>query len=378
MPQSTLIRSLAVIGDATEKNKMRNDWEGSSDKYARMIAGWLCKLGLVQKVGKNVTVSVCGNDYTETIGQSFMITAHGLTALNRAFGRSRHARISKNVCYEMLATKGAGREYLRTRRAYIIKLLSESRRAARVADISEYLLENNIRATDAAIRDDINGLQNIGFDIRAAGDEFAWNDKINDFVIPVHERIAEPSVEKMKDDLRVDITYISHDYLALLDLAYDGSQNRLFEMKTLALLTEECGYQGAHLGGSRKPDGVIYTDRLPDGYGVIIDTKAYSGGYNLPINQADEMQRYVQENQRRDTDENPNRWWDVFGTDIDRYYFMFVSGHFKGRYREHIERIAHITGTRGKALPVRDMLIAADKLKGDAWSYADAEQAFFE
>jgi hypothetical protein len=70
-----------------------------------------------------------------------------------------------------------------------------------------------------------------------------------------------------------------------------NTQNRLFEMKTLELLTEVCGYQGLHLGGSRKPDGVIYTDKISDNYGVIIDTKAYSGGYNLPINQADGMQR---------------------------------------------------------------------------------------
>ena len=49
-------------------------------------------------------------------------------------------------------------------------------------------------------------------------------------------------------------------------------------------MINECKYSGLHLGGGRKPDGIIYTQK----YGVIIDTKAYSGGYNLPISQSDE------------------------------------------------------------------------------------------
>ena len=82
-----------------------------------------------------------------------------------------------------------------------------------------------------------------------------------------------------------------------MDLAYDSKQNRLFEMKVIELLTEECGFQGLHLGGSRRPDGVLYTAGLTDNYGIILDTKAYSSGYSLPIAQADEMERYVRENQ---------------------------------------------------------------------------------
>ena len=42
------VRSLASSKDAKEKNKMKTDWDGSSDKYARMIAKWLEKLGLVK------------------------------------------------------------------------------------------------------------------------------------------------------------------------------------------------------------------------------------------------------------------------------------------------------------------------------------------
>jgi hypothetical protein len=377
MPQSTLIRSLAIIDDTAEKNKMRNDWEGSSDKYARMIAGWLGKLGLVQKINKSVMVAVGENDYTETIGQSFVITAQGQTALNRALGKSSHARISKNICYEMLATKDADREYLRARRAYIIKFLRESRNPLEIIDVFGYLDSRHIKATSDAIRDDIQGLRNIGLDVNLDGDTIVWNDKINDFVIPAPFEISPSKAEEIKDTLRVGIKNISHDYLSLLNLAYDSTQNRLFEMKTLELLTDECGYQGMHLGGSRKPDGVIYTNSLSENYGVIIDTKAYSGGYNLPISQADEMQRYVEENKRRDPHENPNKWWENFGCEVRRFCFMFVAGHFTGKYQEQIDRISRITNTRGAAVDVIRLLMTADKIKGAMYSYDDAERMLF-
>ena len=127
MPQKIFIRSL-VNATPKEKSAMKADWEGSSDKYARMIASWLEKLGLVQKVAKPISVSVSGREYIESIGQAYVITANGITALRKANGKSKHKRIAKNVCWEMLSTKGADREYLRTRRALVLKYLSESKK----------------------------------------------------------------------------------------------------------------------------------------------------------------------------------------------------------------------------------------------------------
>lgn len=67
---------------------MKTDWDGSSDKYARMIAKWLEKLGLVKQEAKPVTVTLAGRKYTESIGQSYVITGLGITALNRTLGKS--------------------------------------------------------------------------------------------------------------------------------------------------------------------------------------------------------------------------------------------------------------------------------------------------
>ena len=43
----------------------------------------------------------------------------------------------------------------------------------------------------------------------------------------------------------------------------------------MSLFVDELEYQGLHLGGSRRPDGIFYKDTN----GVIVDTKAYSSGY---------------------------------------------------------------------------------------------------
>lgn len=73
LPQDILIMTLANEEDTKEKNKLRTDTEGSSDKYARMIAKWLIKLDLVKQVTKQVTVQIGANTYTENIGQHMLL-----------------------------------------------------------------------------------------------------------------------------------------------------------------------------------------------------------------------------------------------------------------------------------------------------------------
>ena len=88
----------------------------------------------------------------------------------------------------------------------------------------------------------------------------------------------------------------------------------------MSLFTDELNYQGLHLGGARRPDGLFYKDTN----GVIVDTKAYSNGYNLPITQADEMIRYIEENKNRG-DLNPNQWWEHFGENVSSFSYLFIS-----------------------------------------------------
>ena len=377
MPQGLLVKALSDEKNTKKRNDMRTDWEGSADKYARMIGKWLAKLGLTEQIAKRITVTFGNQTYTDTIGQAYTITAQGLIALNRAMGKSKHARIPKNICFEMLATKGSDREYLRTRRAFIIKYLTENKVVASADEIRAYLTTQNITETNDVIYDDIQGLLNIGLNIKI-NTTFQCNDAINDFIIPLPQALTKSSLTEKKDEIRSELTALSHEYLSLIDLAYDSKQNRLFEMKTIELLTEECKYSGTHLGGSRKPDGVVYTTELKDNYGVIIDTKAYSIGYPLPISQADEMERYIRENQTRDERINPNKWWENFDEDVNEFYFMFVSGHFIGNYGNQLRRLSASTSTNGSAIAISELLLYADKVKSGVLGLEKVKSEIFQ
>ena len=376
MPQKIFIRSL-VNAEPRDRKTMKADWEGSSDKYARMIASWLEKLGLVEKVPKTISVSVAGKEYKETIGQAYVISAKGITALRKANGKSKHKRIAKNMCWEMLSTKGKDREYLRTRRAFVLKYLSENKQGVSILDITKHLKTVSLEENEKAVFDDVKGLQNIGINILNKDNKFFFDDEINDFIIPLPQMLAKSDLAETKEKIREKMLNLSHEYLALIDLAYDSKQNRLFEMKTLDLLTEECGYQGLHLGGSRRPDGIIYTNADRCKYGVIIDTKAYSKGYNLPISQADEMERYIGENQTRNEKVNPNKWWEHFSNDINEFYFMFVSGHFTGNFKSQIERISRNKGINGTALAIANLLLCAEAYKSGDFTHETIKSKMF-
>ena len=366
LPQDILVMSLANIDDVKEKNKLKTDTEGSSDKYARMISKWLTKMGLLKQVPKVITVQIGTDTYTASIGQAYIITAKGIKALNKTRGKSKYKRIAKNISWEMLATKGVDRDYIRTRRAYIIKILAENKNGVTLEEIRDILeLQYMTSELFTVVKDDIEGLINIGLNINLVNDKYFFDDEINDFIIPraKDESNKKSEITIKKDQLREGLDKLSHEYLSLIDLSYDSKQNRLFEMKVVELLVKECKYNGLHLGGSRKPDGIIYTSNLEENYGVIIDTKAYSRGYDLPISQVDEMTRYVVENNERDETRNPNKWWNNFSSDIDEFYFTFISGEFRGNIDEKLNRISIATNRKGVAIAIISLLKLANEIK---------------
>lgn len=80
--------------------------------------------------------------------------------------------------------------------------------------------------------------------------------------------------------------------MTLIDYAFSGKDKCIdFEVYTIDLLVNELAFNGVHLGGTRKPDGIFYHNNN----GVIIDNKAYSKGFTISRGMADEMTRYVQE-----------------------------------------------------------------------------------
>lgn len=377
LPQNLLLRALATASTTTERSKMRMDWDGSSDKYARMIGKWLAKLGLVEQKPKYFEVSVGAETKQEMIGQAFRITAKGYQAIQRSAGRAKYRKIAKNVCFEMLGGKGPDREFLRTRRAYILKLFVDMRKPVVLEQIARYLNEHNIPTNEQTIRDDIRGLNNIGLSVEETEQGYQLNDDINDFIIPIGKVVGPTNMEEVKEMLRQELKHISHEYLCLLDLAYDSKQNRLFEMKTMQLLIEECGFFGVHLGGSRRPDGILYTKGLEHNYGIIIDTKAYTSGYNLPISDADEMERYLKESALKNEMLNANCWWEQFPKGLESMYYLFVSGHFRGNFEMQLERISLLRENHGAAISITQLLRLAEKIKSEKISLESINSLVF-
>lgn len=126
------------------------------------------------------------------------------------------------------------------------------------------------------------------------------------------------------------------------------------------------------MGDTRKPDVCVYYDNN----GLIIDNKAYGKGYPLPIKQADEMVRYLDENQKRDKALNSNEWWKVFDDGVTEFNFAFVSGEFTGGFKDRLENIYQRSHVKGAAINSVNLLLLAEEIKSGRLSYIEAVEKF--
>lgn len=372
-PVRSIIAALAETSDTNERSKIRSDWESSSDKYARTIAQWFGHLGLVKTCRKDVMVQYGHKMLSDTLG-AFCITPKGERVLRNINGNSKHSKIKKIVSYEMFATKGSDREYLRLRRSIILKAIIENKNKASFLKIQKVLKANSLDESIETIKDDVIGFVNLGLNMEIESESILLKDTIADFSIPMYKDLTVKSeLSKEKDEVRKQLKTLS-----LMDLAFDSAQNRLFEVKVMDLFLNECGFYGRHLGGANKPDGVLYTDNsIETNYGIIVDMKAYSGGYNLPIGQQDEMKRYISNNQKRDENINPTKWWNEFPDYLKKYYFMFVSGTYKGEIADKLNKIYLETNVFGTAMPIVKALLVADKIKSNEMNLQDFERGIY-
>lgn len=299
-----------------------------------------------------------------------MITLEGIKNLKRARGLSSYPKTSKIVYWQMLATKGEDRDYIRNRRGLIIKAINGTER--NLDGIQKYLLENDIEENISTIEDELKVIEAMGLSIKENRSGYLIDDKLIKLEIP-RTKISKTNVLKLKDRVREKLKYVDHRYLSLIDLAYDGKSNKDFEIQTIDLLINELKFKGVRLGESRKPDGVISYDIN----GVIIDNKAYSSGYNLPINQADEMIRYIEENKTRDEKINPNKWWENFDVRVKNFNYLFVSSFFKGNFKNNLKHIFNRTGINGGAINVENLLYFAEELKSGRLPYLKSFNLFY-
>ena len=360
-PQNIWVQAYEEASDDKEKKTLRSDTEGSSDKYARMICGWLEAIGWVNKKPKTVKENIGAKSYTCIITSAFEITDLGIANYNKALGKSKDPRISKFVYREMLASKASDANYLRMRRSIILMYL-ENHTPRTLDEIKTYLASKNIKEDLTTIKDDMTGLINIGMDIEYDGSCYILNDNIEKLT-PYQEQIAKDTTDTVavKNRARLRLHNIDHKYLTLIDYAFSGKDKCIdFEVYTIDLLVNELAFNGVHLGGTRKPDGIFYHNNN----GVIIDNKAYSKGFTISRGMADEMTRYVQENNDRNPERNPNQWWLNFSDNVNHFNFVFISSLFKGNIELMLNNIKQSTGVEGCALTVENLLYFADAIKG--------------
>lgn len=372
IPQSLILQGLKETSTKEERNKLLSDVEGTADKYVRTICAWLIDMGWVTKTPKTVSSDINGTKYSDTITQAYQLTLNGKKIVKHTTGSSKYKRFDKLVWWDMLATKPSDRDYLRNRRTHIIKYLSASYRT--LEQIQSHLATKGICEDVGTISDDIKGLINIGLNMSQNGDKFKIMDKIIGLEIPNNlKKTAEKSdITALKDEVRKSLACVDHKYLVLIDLGFDGNADRDYEIQTADLLTSELDFKGARLGDTRKPDVCVYYDKN----GLIIDNKAYSKGYSLPIKQADEMARYLDENQKRSKKLNSNEWWNVFAANVSDYNFVFVSGEFTGKFKDRLENIHRRSGVKGAAINSVNLLLLAEEIKSGRLSYGEALKKF--
>lgn len=371
IPENIWLAEYDAAPTAKEKAKVKRDREGTMDKHARMICSWLKQIGWVTLRNQNVSGAFCGITYSTKL-QCFYITINGHKALVNSKGRSSNPQIPKNVYLGTLATNSKDADYLSSKRAYIINCISKSPK--NIETIQNDLLRNGFTETKSTILDDIQGLRRIGIDISVnnAG-KYYIVDIIQKLTLPAISSVTPTTITGIINSLRATITSINHKYLNLINYSIDPKRNRDLEQLTLELLTAELGFDGRWLGGSSKPDGIISESTN----GLIIDTKAYSGGYNLPRAQKDEMFRYISDFIFKDSTVNPTVWWNSFPNIVSSVGFAFVSSNFKQTVPNGLLNISNRTipinrgiAINGGAITTKVLLEKAELVKTGALSKA--------
>lgn len=374
MPQDAYLCDYCEATTAGERTNVRSNEEGDSDKYARGIASWCMQMGWVESNQKDVTETYRRKSYTAKL-QTYSITRKGEKALIKARGNSSNPRLARVLMFEMLASnKVSSANYLRFVRACIIKALTSSDKST--DQLKEALKGYELDVNDTAIKDHIEGLISIGLEITENAGKYRLLDKIECLKIPARTECVKDNVVDIKDRVRNKLIHLDHKYLALIDLAYSDAASRAkknadareFEIQTADLFTKELSFNGQRLGDSRKPD-VIISYGLD---GTIVDNKSYKDGFNISRTCADEMSRYINENNLRQKSLNPNEWWKNFDSTITAYTFLFITSYLKGQFEDQLEYVSNANGgIKGAAIGVESLLYLSEGIKAGRISHAD-------
>ena len=371
--QNVFIQALNSVTTINEKNKIRQNWEGSSDKYARMICGWLMNdsINWIKKSRKNISVQIGNETFIENL-QSYQITISGISAFRSCRAYSSNSGTPKNIFFEMLATKGADKEYLRIRRTHILQSIRQSKN---IDQIIRYLSNKNLQdILKETIEDDIKNFSRIGLEVSYNNHRYKLKDSIELLEIPNYIKqfdILPSNLEQTKQVLRGKLKYLDHNYLDILDLSIAGrNHSTQFEVRIVELLNQII--VAKHLSGGNRPEIIGYNPNENPTDCIIMDSKAYNQGFAIPANERDKMIRYIEEYKLKDLALNSNKWWENYKSPdypVKNVKFSFVSSKFIGQFLGQLAYIINRTNRNGCAITAESLLLKVDNVIGNTNDY---------
>lgn len=374
IPQEVFIYDYFDAQTSKDRSSIRSNMEGDADKYARMIAGWLTKMGWLKTDVKKVTGKYFGISNTMKL-EAWKITREGEKALTMSNGNSKNPRIPKIIKYEMLASKISDCDYVRFRRANILFYLKT---AQTIESIQNHLKSIAVDEEIDTIKDDIDNFENIGIRVSYKNNRYRLLDIIEGLDIPSKPTIITKSnLLILKNTVRNRLRHVDHRYLVLFDLAYSDAASKAqknleakeFEIETANLFAKEMGVRAERLGQSNKPDVLIEYGN----YGTIIDNKSYKEGLNISAGLRDEMARYVEQNKLRQSKIPPNEWWKWFNKDTKDFTFLYVTSFLKGNFADQLDYIYQLRQVKGAAISVENLLYFTEAIKSGVIS----KESFF-
>ena len=277
----------------------------------------------------------------------------------------------------MLAIKGIDKDYLRTRRALVIQHLKNWQTISKIQIFLKNNQFNNINSN--VIVDDINNFKRIGLNvIQNNQNQFRIADTIIGLCIPKLSipQLIPSHITITKLQLFNRINYIDHSYFDLIDLGFDSRQNRLYELRIVELLNLISNISAFHLAGGNKPEIVAYSSNTKSTNGVIMDSKSYKNGFNIPNSERDKMIRYINEYENKNIKLNSNKWWEKFketNYPTDPIIYNFVSGNFIGQFLNQIQYIFTQTGINGGAITSEKLIDKVEAVIDPNISYSVKE-----
>ncbi len=334
--------------NSTDRKRLRSDFEGSSDKYARQICSWLTKLNLIDKTKKIMNF----NGEEVNLPSSYKINVNGENFL-RKFENS-----SKYILFGMLSMEASNKELHCKRRAILLKMLSQNYYSS--DEIVEELLRNDIVSFSNEVEDDILSMSNMGLIFEYSNGKHKLINSIDGLEIPIKITInTEEKVFAIKELLRRDLKYVNHDLLNLVDYSLSKKSSRLFEVyvaKAFKVLNDETHL----LGGPSKPDVVsVFQDLV-----LLIDAKAYKDGFTLPIAEQDKMIRYI-----GDFSKNTQNYEWIEALKLKHVNkdlgFNFTSSGFSQNINSKINKIYERSNISGSCVNVIQLLFLIDQFLRD-------------